>query len=93
VPWSNSAPLEQFTIEDLASPGTICQIGVEPNRIDLLTEPAGVDFEASWQRRINVSVQNREFNFIGRDDLIASKRAAGRPNDFRDIEELERLPQ
>lgn len=87
------APLEQFTIEDLSSPGTICQIGVEPTRIDLLTEPAGVNFDASWPRRLIVPVNNREFNFIGREDLIASKRAAGRPNDFRDIEELERLPQ
>jgi len=87
------APLERFTIADLSSPGTICQIGVEPTRIDLLTEPAGVDFETSWQRRLTVSVNNREFMFIGRDDLIASKKAAGRPNDFRDIEELERLPQ
>jgi hypothetical protein len=87
------APLEHFTIEDLSSPGTICQIGVEPTRIDLLTEPAGVNFEAAWQRRLTVSVNGREFMFIGRDDLIASKRAAGRPNDFRDIEELERLPQ
>ncbi|MEA2336508.1 MAG: hypothetical protein QOE82_515, partial [Thermoanaerobaculia bacterium] len=56
-------------------------------------EPAGVNFEAAWQRRLTVSVNGREFMFIGRDDLIASKRAAGRPNDFRDIEELERLPQ
>jgi hypothetical protein len=52
-----------------------------------------VEFEKSWQRRRIVSVKDREFNFIGKDDLIASKRAAGRPNDFRDIEELERLPQ
>jgi hypothetical protein len=87
------APLDRFTIADLSSAGTICQIGVEPTRIDLLTEPAGVDFEVSWQRRLTVSVNNREFMFIGRDDLIASKKAAGRPNDFRDIEELERLPQ
>ena len=87
------APLDRLTVEDLSSPGTICQIGVEPSRIDLLTEPAGVDFEASWQRRLTVTVNNREFAFIGRDDLIASKRAAGRPNDFRDIEELEKLPQ
>ena len=87
------APLQQFTIEDLSSPGTICQIGVEPARIDLLTEPAGVNFDESWKRRINVAVKGREFPFIGRGDLIASKRAAGRPNDFRDIEELERLPQ
>ncbi|HEX3576932.1 MAG TPA: DUF6036 family nucleotidyltransferase [Thermoanaerobaculia bacterium] len=87
------APLEQLTVADLFTPGTICQIGVDPARIDLLTSPAGVDFEESWQRRLTVTVKDREFAFIGRDDLIASKRAAGRPNDFRDIDELERLPQ
>jgi len=87
------APLEKFTVDDLSTPGTICQIGVEPARIDLLTSPAGVKFDESWQRRLTVLVKDREFPFIGRDDLIASKRAAGRPNDFRDIEELERLPQ
>jgi len=87
------APLERFTVEDLSTPGMICQIGVEPARIDLLTSPAGVEFEKCWQQRLRVSVKDREFSFIGRDDLIASKRAAGRPGDFRDIEELERLPQ
>ncbi len=87
------APLERFSVDDLSTPGMICQIGVDPARIDLLTSPAGVEFEESWQRRLTVFVKDREFNFIGRDDLIASKRAAGRPNDFRDIEELERLPQ
>ncbi len=87
------APLERFSVDDLSTPGMICQIGVEPARIDLLTSPAGVEFEKSWQRRLTVPVKDREFPFIGRDDLIASKRAAGRPNDFRDIEELERLPQ
>jgi hypothetical protein len=87
------APLERFSVDDLSTPGMICQIGVDPARIDLLTSPAGVEFEESWQRRLTVSVKDREFPFIGRDDLIASKRAAGRPNDFRDIEELERLPQ
>jgi hypothetical protein len=87
------APLERFSVDDLSTPGMICQIGVDPARIDLLTSPAGVEFEKSWQRRRIVSVKDREFNFIGKDDLIASKRAAGRPNDFRDIEELERLPQ
>ena len=32
------APLENVTIEDFAVPGTIFQIGVEPRRIDLITE-------------------------------------------------------
>jgi hypothetical protein len=87
------APLEQLTVDDLSTPGTICQIGVDPARIDFLTSPAGVDFDESWQRRVNVEVNDRDFPFISKDDLIASKRAAGRPNDLRDIEELERLPQ
>jgi hypothetical protein len=87
------APLEKLAVEDFYTPGTICQIGIDPARIDLLTSPAGVDFDQAWNRRVMVEVKDREYAFVGRDDLIASKRAAGRPNDLRDIEELERLLQ
>ncbi len=31
------APMESLEVEDLATPGTIFQIGVEPNRIDIVT--------------------------------------------------------
>ncbi|MCU1228478.1 MAG: hypothetical protein JWO97_1362 [Acidobacteria bacterium] len=87
------APLQDLTVKDLSAPGTIYQIGVDPGRIDLLTEPAGVTFDAAWAQRVMFTISGRSFPFIGRADLIASKRAAGRPNDLRDIEELERLPQ
>ncbi len=87
------APLERLTVDDLSTPGMICQIGVDPARIDILTSPAGLDFDGAWQRRVMFEVKNAQFPFLSRSDLIASKLAAGRPNDLRDIEELERLPQ
>jgi len=87
------APLEQLSISDLFTPGMICQIGVDPARIGLLTSPAGLEFDSAWQRHVTFAVNGMPFPFISRDDLLASKRAAGRPNDLRDIEELERLPQ
>ncbi len=31
------APMESLVAEDLAAPGTIFQIGIEPNRIDIIT--------------------------------------------------------
>jgi hypothetical protein len=87
------APLEQLRIEDLHTMGTIFQIGIDPGRIDLLTAPSGVDFDSAWPRRVSYSVDGTPFPFIGRADLVASKLATGRPNDLRDIEELDRLPQ
>lgn len=87
------APLERLTVDDLYTPGMICQIGVDPARIDILTSPAGLDFDSAWHRRVMFEVKDAKFPFLSRNDLIASKRAAGRPNDLRDIEELERLPQ
>lgn len=83
------APLYQLTINDLLTPGTIYQIGVDPIRIDILNCIEPLVFEEAWSRRVNIEVDGRTYPFLGREDLIRSKRAAGRPHDLRDIEALE----
>jgi hypothetical protein len=87
------APLHGLTVEDLATPGLIYQIGVKPERIDILTALSGVDFQKAWERRIQAVVDGSDYNVIGREDLIANKRASGRPIDLLDADTLERLPQ
>jgi hypothetical protein len=37
---------------DLPSPGAIVQLGVPPNRVDLLTPIDGVSFEEAWAGRV-----------------------------------------
>lgn len=85
------APLHALSIEDLETPGTIFQIGVEPVRIDILTAVEPLEFAAAWTRRAIIEVDGQSYPFVGREDLIASKRAAGRPHDLRDIEALEQF--
>jgi predicted nucleotidyltransferase len=83
------APLRDVTVHDLSTPGTIYQIGADPIRIDLLTAPAGVDFEEAWANRAMVTIDGRAFPFLGKADLIKSKRAAGRRQDLLDLDHLE----
>lgn len=85
------APLELITLEDLTTPGMIFQIGIDPIRIDILTAVAPLDFESAWQNRAMFDVGDETFPFLGREDLIRSKRAAGRAHDLDDIAHLERL--
>ncbi len=86
---SFGAPLFDLTIEDLSRPGVVFQIGVAPSRIDILTGISGVTFEEAWSRRVLIAVEGRELPFISKQDLIANKRAAGRPRDLADLAELE----
>ena len=44
------APLEGVVPEDFADPDIVYQVGVEPNRIDLLTRVGNLDFEECWER-------------------------------------------
>ena len=41
-----------ITSDDLLSEGRVIQLGVRPNRIDLLNFLSGVDTEAVWLKRI-----------------------------------------
>lgn len=84
------APLHDLTIEDLATPGIIFQIGVEPSRIDILTEISGVIFSDAWERKISIEMNGCSMSVIGLEDLIKNKRAAGRAKDIADVETLER---
>jgi len=61
-------------------------------RIDVQTATPGVTFAAAWGRRKTVSYHGQEFSILSREDLIASKRAAGRPVDLEDVRLLE-LPE
>lgn len=58
-------------------------------RLDALTKVKGLDFTKAWQKKVFLSLGNVMIPAINIDDLIASKRAAGRPHDKDDIKILE----
>ena len=83
-------PLGALRSEELAEPGLVFQIGVPPCRIDVLTSIDGVSFEAAWTSRTTTRIGDVDVRVLGRTELMANKRAVGRPKDLADIAELER---
>ena len=73
---------------DFLEPDQIIQLGYAPNRIDLLTTLAGLDFGTCYASRLAVTIDQVEVDFIDLDNLKASKRAAGRLQDLADLENL-----
>jgi hypothetical protein len=89
------APLEELGIsrEDLRRSDTVIQLGLPPNRVDLLTGISGVpDFDTAWAERVEHAFGGRRVPFIGRATLIANKRESGRQKDLADLEALGELP-
>lgn len=58
-------------------------------RIDVQTHTPGIRFADVWENRVTMEYQGNAFYVLSRDDLIASKRAAGRQIDLEDIRLLE----
>ena len=58
-------------------------------QIDVQTKTLGIEFETAWQHKETMTYQNRAFYVLSREDLIASKRAAGRTVDLEDVRLLE----
>jgi hypothetical protein len=74
--------------EDLTKRDRIIQLGVKPNRIDIITSISGVEFEEAWLSRTSGDIDGTPVQFIGRDDLIRNKESTGRPKDLGDAYEL-----
>jgi len=83
------SPLHELSKDDLSTTDVVFQMGVPPNRIDLLTSISGVEFEAAWAGRVSLRLGDVDVMVIGRKELIENKRAAGRPRDVADVAELE----
>ena len=85
------APAEALglSLEDLIDPETVIQLGLPPNRIDLLTALTGIaGFDEAWRDREEHPIRDRPIPFIGRRALVANKRATGRLKDLADLEAL-----
>lgn len=82
------APLRGLTEKDFEQEGYWYQIGVSPVRVDVLMAIDGVKFEDAWARRVESTIGNVRAPFISKEDLIITKKAAGRPQDLLDVETL-----
>jgi predicted nucleotidyltransferase len=75
--------------EDFSQIGMVVQLGRPPRRIDILTGVDGIDFETAWASRVEVTIDGLVVPFISKEQLILSKRAAGRQKDLDDLRYLE----
>ena len=82
------APLAGLTPKDFSEEGFFFQMGVPPIRVDVLMGIPGINFDECWGRRVEVDFDGLNVIFISKQDLILSKRAAGRPQDLIDADLL-----
>jgi len=77
-----------LTLEDFRRPGRIVQLGVAPNRVDLMTAIDGVTFAEAWAGRVAGHFGAQPVFYLGRNEFLRNKQAAGRPQDLADIDAL-----
>ncbi len=83
------APLQGISEADFCDPDLVYQVGVAPNRIDVLMGVSGVDFPSAWADRVASTYGGIPILIMGKSTLIAAKGAAGRPQDLLDLERLQ----
>ena len=69
----------------------VVEIGREPIKIQVLTGIDGVTFDACFRNKVMFEDGQLVIPFISLDDLIANKKAAPRPKDKIDLDELVRI--
>ncbi len=74
--------------EDFRDPDSVVQLGVAPVRIDIITSITGVTWHEAYKGRAGGRYGGTAVNFLGRQELIANKRALGRKKDLADLEAL-----
>ena len=68
--------------------GRIIRMGVEPTRIELLTEISGREFSECYTNRVEATIDQIPVNIISRADLIQNKLKSGRLKDLLDVQKL-----
>lgn len=76
-----------LTADDFTRPVTVA-LGRAPYQIGIMTYIKGVEVDEAWSRRVSGALDGVDVFFVSKTDLIANKRAVGRPEDLADIERL-----
>ncbi len=76
--------------EYFEEPGRAVHLGVEPNRIDLLTHLIGISNEQVFSNFQQIELDGVPVNIIAFPDLIQAKKSSKRLRDQADAEELEK---
>ena len=77
-----------LTNQDFLRADQVIQLGVAPNRIDIMTHISGVTFEEAWESREVGEIGGLRLPFISRGVLKRNKTASGRTQDLADLEHL-----
>jgi len=79
--WISEKGLTVFSLWSEQHPST---------EIDIFAEYP-IDFDGAYSRSVTALIGHHSIHFASIDDLVTMKRAAGRPKDLLDIEELLRI--
>lgn len=82
------APVKQLTIADLTNPEMVYQVGVEPNRVDIIMGIGGIPFAKAWKNKYETDYGGEKVYMLSLDDLIRAKEITGRAHDQKDLEIL-----
>ena len=88
---SFGAPTSEITVDDFATVDVVFQIGLPPERIDILTSISGVNFADAWTCRLVVEIDGMSVPVLGLKDLLVNKSSSGREKDNADIPTIKRL--
>lgn len=79
--------------KDFSTKGKVIQLGYEPLRVDIVTAISGREFKDVWRNKAEGTYGAQKVYFIGLNDLIKNKAAAGRLIDQSDVELLLKAKQ
>lgn len=80
---------DEATESLFTQPGFVVRLGMPPMRIEILTQISGIEFATCRNRSETLTVDGIEIPVISLPDLIANKKASGRPKDLADADALE----
>jgi hypothetical protein len=78
----------KLTVEDFSKEDQVIQLGIAPNRIDVMTFLSGVSFSEAWASREQAELDGLSVPFISKDLLKRNKATCGRLQDLADLEYL-----
>jgi hypothetical protein len=80
------APLSGITADDFCGkPNDYFQIGIEPDRVDIVQSIQDVSFEEAWTSSVTGHLAGVPVRLLSADLLIRNKAAVGRPKDLAAI--------